>query len=204
VGSARQAAGATILAGVAFAFAMAAPVAFAAGPAPAAAARHEPIAFAGLPWGAAAPAVNARLARLGFRSGGPADGTEGGPTWRGRWRGERATCTTESRPGHGLVAVTLRFDPATLGDALQLYERLGADLRRRYGPEDVSVGPGRSVTADRSDPRLRLVMRDDLVGARFWTGADDAALALQLDGRHVVWLRWEAPGWSPEAAPDER
>lgn len=198
-------AGARILAGVAIALAMAAPVsrsgAVAGGEAPARAGpapRAGRVAFSGLPWGAAPGTVAKRLAGLGFRRVAATGGEAGGEVWRGRWLGEPATCTPESRGAEGLVSLTLRFEPGSPGDAGWLYRRLLADMGRRLGPGTADVEPSRASGWRREGPGLRRVWIDDPAGARFWVGEDGAAAVLQLDGRSVVWLRWEAPGWTPD------
>jgi hypothetical protein len=231
VGPARPFAGGWFTTGAAIAIAMAAPVSLAAAAggaqgsvaadavaatsraparAPAGArtaappARAQAITFARLPWGSPPAAVRARLTKLGFHrvvSSGVAAGEE---QWRGRWLGESATCTPEVRPGHGLVSVTLRFEPGTVGDALRFFGTCRENMARRYGPAVAGLGPGRGVVRERDGARWRRVREGGPVGARMWEGPDGAAAALQLDGRAVVWLRWEAPGWTPEAAPDER
>lgn len=200
---------AVALAGVALALATAAPGAFWRGGPPREAAarpldapRREALAFDGHRWGATLGEVGARLARRGWTRSREDDRAMGGAAWRGRWRGEEAACCPEFAARKGLVAVTLRFEPATTGEALALYARLGADLERRYGPELVDTGPARATERVHDGLRWRLVRVGEPAGARLWTGEDGAAAALQLDGERRVWVRWEAPNWEAEFAPD--
>lgn len=186
--------------GVAVAIAMAAPASF-AGPSDRDGDAAK-LVFADLAWGSNAGEVSTRLTRLGFRRTPERDARSGGPSWTGRWKGEAATCVPELRASGGLVAVTLRFDPESRGDAIRLYGALGADLERRHGPELVDLGLRRELDRVHFGLRWRLSRSGELAGARLWTSPDGAAAALQLDGERVVWVRWEAPGWEQDLAPD--
>lgn len=165
-----------------------------------------PLHFPGLQWNSTRADVARVLARRGFRRSpdhGPHSRDE---SWRGRWLDEPATCIAEWREGGRLVSVTLRFEPRTSGDALQLYGALSTDFRRRYGEPLVEVAPTRpEVLVEHRDLRRRLARRTTGEGpsaARFWGATESGGAMVQLDGAHVVWLRWEAPGWEPEFAPD--
>ncbi len=190
---------------VAIAIAMAAPLACAAdagGAAPA----PRPLHFPGVQWNAAKPDVARALARAGFRRSDDLGPHSRDESWRGTWLEEPVTCFAEWREGGRLVAMTLRFAPRAAGDALQLYGRVSADFRRRYGAPFFDVSPTRpEVLVEHRDLRRRLERRASHEGpsaARFWGTPETGGALVQLDGAQVVWARWEAPGWEPDFAPD--
>ena len=199
--------------GVIVAVAMMTPVAFgfrprsavpAAAPPPAGSARPEArgeaLRFENIPWGAARAEVERALV-----AGGHARGAAGEAWFRARRAGQDARATPEYSEQGGLIAMTLRFSPGTTGDALRLYVRLVEDMRRRHGPWLVQVDPARRAQAP-----WRFRGRDPLgdrepAAATLWVSPADDAAAVQLDERHVVWLRFEARDWAARRAePAER
>jgi hypothetical protein len=155
----------------------------------------QPLRFAGLRWGTSCAEVARVLAARGFA---PAQAG----TWRGRWLGRAAEVSDECDPVRGLRATTLRFAPVTAGDALHLYARLRADMRQRHGRPLVEIEPGRTHVPAYAGRAAWMLSVGELSAATLWVSSAQAAAAVQLDGRNVVWLRFEAPGY--EAAGGER
>jgi hypothetical protein len=117
----------------------------------------------------------------------------------GLWRGEFFGAPIHVEPefdGSGrLIAITARIEPAD--DApIDQYDGMVDQLRKHFGPWYVRIPAGRPVQQEHLGRFGITRTFGPRTAATIWSGADDSAAIVQMDGDGAVWVRFESPRWA--------
>ncbi len=151
----------------------------------------DTIVFEHLRWGTPRHDVDAKLEPKGFSRAGVRVKDE----FRGTLDERPVRVACEYDVHSRLIAVTVRFESVALGEAIELYDRIVTERRGKWGEPSARIELGRSGQRATWGIYSRVLPAGPPTAATLWIAGNEDAAAVQLDGRHRVWMRLEAHDW---------